>query len=191
MSAGRKRKPGKRTPGGRLKRCETERDAMATALLARQRHYGLTAGQARDERLGSALGRLAFSERISNSQYQAGLAFADLYQIYHSAMGLPCPTPRSSAGILTSEGIFGASPSELMLDSIDRLKHRFEQVKEALDQCDREQLRSLGCKPGLLVFRVICADEDCACTSQDLGNLRLGLNALARVFRLERSPWQA
>jgi methylphosphotriester-DNA--protein-cysteine methyltransferase len=52
---------------------ETEREAMATVLEARQRHYGVSAKQARDERLGTSLGRLAFREAISDVQYQAGL----------------------------------------------------------------------------------------------------------------------
>ena len=75
MRAGRKRKPGLRYPCGKLKREETEREAMATALAARQRHYGVTARQARDERLGSALGRLSFFQMISAQQYDAGVMF--------------------------------------------------------------------------------------------------------------------
>ncbi len=73
--SGRKRKPGKRYPCGKRTREETEKDAMSTVIEARRRHFGVTAKQARDERLGTALGRLAFRELISEEQYQAGLAF--------------------------------------------------------------------------------------------------------------------
>ena len=112
MIRARNRKPGKRYPCGKRIRHETEREAMATALDARRRHYGVTGERARDERLGTSLGRLAFRGEISEKQCQAGLAFADLYRRHHMAMGLPLPSPPSVASILINEGIFGSSPSE-------------------------------------------------------------------------------
>ena len=60
MAPGRKRKPGKRYACGKRTRQETERDAMSVAIDARRRHFGVTAKQAKDERLGTALGRLAW-----------------------------------------------------------------------------------------------------------------------------------
>ena len=42
-----------------------------------RRHFGVTAKQAKDERLGTALGRLAFRELISETQYQAVSPSAD------------------------------------------------------------------------------------------------------------------
>jgi hypothetical protein len=185
MIRGRTRKPGRRYPCGKRVKYETEREAMQTAIAARQRQLGVTARQARDERLGTALGRLAFREVISDKQYQAGVAFADLYRRHHIAIGLPLPSPCSVAGILINEGIFGSSPSEPMLDAIDRLKRRFEDATDALDQCDRENRFSAGRRPTLLVYRVVCADEDAMrWPDVDLGNLRVALNALMRVFRL-------
>ena len=62
---------------------------MSTVIDARRRHFGVTAKQARDERLGTALGRLAFREMISETQYQAGVAFAQLYRDHHATVGLP------------------------------------------------------------------------------------------------------
>ena len=112
MAPGRKRKPGKRYACGKRTRQETERDAMSVAIDARRRHFGVTAKQAKDERLGTALGRLAFRELISETQYQAGVAFAELYRQHHAICGLPSPSPRSVAGLLINEGIFGASSSE-------------------------------------------------------------------------------
>ncbi len=64
MAPGRKRKPGKRYACGKRTRQEMERDAISVAIDARRRHFGVTAKQAKDERLGSALGRLAFRELI-------------------------------------------------------------------------------------------------------------------------------
>jgi hypothetical protein len=125
MAPGRKRKPGKRYACGKRTRQETERDAMSTAIDARRRHFGVTAKQAKDERLGTALGRLAFRELISETQYQAGVAFAELYRSTMPCVGLPSPSPRSVAGLLINEGIFGASPSEPVLEVIEKLKRRF------------------------------------------------------------------
>jgi hypothetical protein len=185
MIRGRKRKPGKRHACGKRVKGETEREAMATVLEARQRHYGVSAKQARDERLGTSLGRLAFREAISDVQYQAGLAFAKLYHQHHLAMGLPVPSPSSVAGILINEGIFGSSPSEPVLEEIERLKRRFEQASDALDHCDREQRYSGARRPTLLMYRVVCTDEDAGqWPGDDIGNLRIALNALVRVFRL-------
>lgn len=185
MIRGRKRKPGIRYNCGKLKRQETEREAMATALSARQRHYGVTADQARDARLGTSLGRLAFRKVISDEQYQAGVVFGELYQRHHIVMGLPMPSPRSVAGILINEGIFGSSPSEPVLEVIEKLRDRFEHATNALDECDRQNRFSAGKRPTLLIYRVLCADEDTTnWRDEDIGNFRLALNALVRAFRL-------
>jgi hypothetical protein len=185
MVRGRKRKPGKRYPNGRLTREETEREAMSTVLDARRRQFGVSLKEAKDERLGTALGRLAFRGLISEAQYQAGVVFADLYRQHNAIVGLPMPNPRSVAGLLIHEGIFGASPSEPVLEVIDKVKRRFEEATSALDACDWEHRMSPGQRPTFLVYRVICADRDLSNRDlDDIGNLRLALNALMRVFRL-------
>jgi len=185
MAAGRKRKPGKRYPCGKLTKQQLEMDAMSTVIDARRRHFGVTAKQAKDERLGTALGRLAFRELISETQYQTGVAFGQLYRDHHVMVGLPSPSPRSVAGLLINEGIFGASPSEPVLDVLEKLKRRFNDATNALDACDREHRMSSGRRPTLLVYRVICSDEDAMhWPEEDIGNLRVALNALVRVFRM-------
>ena len=82
-------------------------------------------------------------------------------------------------------GIFGASPSEPVLDVIEKLKRRFADATRVLDACDREQRMSPGKRPTLLVYRVICTDQDAMnWAEEDIGNLRVALNALVRLFRL-------
>ncbi len=185
MAPGRKRKLGKRYPCGKRTCHELEKDAMSVAIDARRRHFGVSAKQAKDERLGTALGRLAFRELISETQYQAGVAFGQLYRDHHAMVGLPSPSPRSVAGLLINEGIFGASPSEPVLDVLEKLKRRFNDANNVLDACDREQRMSAGRRPTLLVYRVICSDEDAMhWREEDIGNLRMALNALVRLFRL-------
>ena len=185
MAPGRKRKPGKRYPCGKRTKQQLEMDAMSTVIDARRRHFGVTAKQAKDERLGTALGRLAFRELISEKQYQAGIAFGELYHRHQTVMGMPSPSPRSVAGLLINEGIFGASPSEPVLEVIEKVKRRFADATSVLDACDREQRMSAGKRPTLLVYRVICTDQDALhWAEEDIGNLRVALNALVRLFRM-------
>ena len=183
---GRKRKSGKRYPCGKRTRTETEKDIMETAIEARQRHHGVTAKQAK-ERLGTALGRLAWHGTISAAQYEAGREFGELYRRHHMVMGLPLPSPRSVAGLLVSGGVFGGSSSEPDSVVVERLRRRFDAATDALDQCDRDHRFSPGRRPAILIYRVVCVDEDTTLwPAEDLGNLRVALNALVRVFRMDR-----
>ena len=184
MARGRKRKSGKRHPCGKRIRAEIERDGMRTVLEARQRHYGVTARQARDERLGTALGRLAFWDLISPVQYEAGLKFGELYQRHHLVQGLPLPNPRSIAGLMIVAGMSSGSSPEPDCDVVARIRDRFDVATDALDACDRDNRMARGRKPSLLLYRIVCVDEDTTLwPASDLGNLRVALNALARVFR--------
>jgi hypothetical protein len=168
---------------GKRMHAETERDTMQTAIDARQRHHGVTARQARDARLGTSLGRLAYQELISSAQYEAGRQFAELYQRHHLTLGMRVPHPRSLAGLMTTAGIVGESSAEPDHDLVAKLRDRFNAATDALDECDRAVRMERGRKPSLLLYRVVCVDEDTtlwpAC---DLGNLRLALNTLVRAF---------
>ena len=54
-----------------------------------------------------------------------------------------------------------------------------------LDSCNRERRISPGKRPTLLVYQVICTDQDAMIwPEEDLGNLRVALTALVRLFRL-------
>ena len=185
MKTGRKRKPGLRYPCGRLKRQETERDAMATALSARQRHYGVTAAQARDARFGSSLGRLNLQSQISDQQYDAGLRFARLYFAHHVINGLPTPSPQSVSGLMIYVGLLeGYGSVETDDEYVQKLRKQFNAATDMLDQCDRDHRMAAGRKPSLLLYRVVCTDEDTTLWPEsDIGNLRIALNYLARVFR--------
>ncbi|MCX7348492.1 MAG: hypothetical protein NTZ54_02885, partial [Alphaproteobacteria bacterium] len=121
----------------------------------------------------------------SETQYQAGVAFAQLYRDHNATVGLPSPSPRSVAGLLINEGIFGASPSEPVLEVIEKVKRRFADATNVLDACDREHRMSAGKRPTLLVYQIICTDQDALhWAEEDMGNLSVALNALVRLFRL-------
>jgi hypothetical protein len=72
-----------------------------------------------------------------------------------------------------------------VLEVIEKLKRRFGAATDALDACDREHRMAAGHRPTLLIYRVICTDEDAMhWREEDMGNLRVALNALARLFRM-------
>ena len=108
MVRGRKRKPGKRLPCGKRPREDVRKEAMATVMAARQRHYGVTAAQAKDERLGTALGRLAFADQITPDQYAAG-------EIYGEIMARNRARPRRVSAIKQVEVIVSSKVSKLIV----------------------------------------------------------------------------
>lgn len=188
MAKGRKRKSGKRHPCGKLVRSsvgETQADVLATVVEARRRQYGVTARQARDERLGSALGRLAFRGLITADQYSAGQVYATTMGRYRAIMGLPTDQPRSMMALLINEGIFASGDVIHDPDLIEKVRRQAASVQL--------MLRSCGCAPGCdagraaiyLVHRVVVADEDASgWPAADIGNLVQGLEALRKLFHI-------
>lgn len=185
MLRGRKRKPGQRHACGKRTREETEREAMQTVIDARRRHYGVTARQARDERLATSLGRLSYQDFISPAQYAAGLRFGELYQRHHLTLGMPVPHPRSPAGLMIAAGFGGGATADPDDELVAKLRDAFNAATDALDACDRDHRMAGGRKPSLLLYRVVCVDEDTTLWPEaDLGNLRVALNTLIREFRM-------
>lgn len=75
-----------------------------------------------------------------------------------------------------------ACPSELVQEMVEKLKRRFAVAADVLDACDHEPCMSAGCLPTLLVYCVICTDEDAMhWLEEDIGNFRVVLNALVRL----------
>lgn len=112
------------------------------------------------------------------AQYQAGLAFSELYRQHHAVGGLPSPGPRSVAGLLINECIFGASPSGPVLEVIGKLKRRFYAATDARVASNREHRMSRGWRPTLLVYRIISTGGDALhWPGEEMGNLRLAASA--------------
>lgn len=190
MAKGRKRKTGRRHPSGKLVQpsgAETQREVMATVLEARQRHHGVTAKQARDERLGTALGRLAFGQVITAEQYAAGQKYGEVYHRHHAVMGWPMPFPASVTALLASDGVLGGVGAPPSRELIEKVRRHFGAVLDVLDQCDRDRLDAPGKAPSVLAYRLVCLDEDAGGWPQaDLTNLALVLDALADLFGIAR-----
>ena len=190
MAKGRKRKSGKRHPSGKLVQpsgAETQREVMATVLEARQRHYGVTARQARDERLGTALGRLAFKEVITGEQYAAGQKYAEIYHRHHAVMGWPLPFPASVTALLASDGVLGGVGAPPSRELIEKVRRHYGAVLEVLNCCDRDRLDAPGKAPSVVAYRLACLDEDAGGWPQaDRHSLSFALDALAELFGMAR-----
>lgn len=190
MAKGRKRKAGKRHPCGKLVQAsagETQREVMATVLEARQRHYGVTAKQARDERLGTALGRLTFCGVINAEQFAAGQKYGEIYHRHHAVMGLPMPFPASVTGILASDGVLGGVGTPPSRTLVEKVQRHYGAVLDVLDQCDRDRQDAPGKAPGVLAYRIVCIDEDAGGWPQaDFTNLSFALDALTQLFGMTR-----
>ncbi len=194
MAKGRKRKAGKRHSCGKLVQpsaAEIQREVMSTVIEARQRHYGVTARQARDERLGTALGRLAFIGSITAEQYAAGQKYAEIYYRHHAVMGLPMPFPASVTGILASEGVLGGVGVHFSQELVEKVRRHYGAVLTVLDQCDRDCEASPGRAPSVLVYRLVCIDEDAGNWPQaGRSNLSFALDALAELFGIARESYR-
>ena len=185
MARGRKRKAGRRLPCGKRPREETQREVMSTVLEARQRHYGVAAGQAKDERLGTALGRLAFANRISPDQYAAGQLYGEIMARNRAVMGLPMDQPRSVTALLINEGIFGGGAPDPDPELVEKVRKQAASAILILHTADSDAPGGVGRKPSLLVHAVVCHEAEASLWSPaDLSNLSHGLDALARLFRI-------
>lgn len=82
-----------REPNGRISRSGIDHGpADVVALDARRRHLGLTKEQAKDQKAGSFIGYLSLlgpADGLSEIQYQAAVAFHELYLQYQRAVKAP------------------------------------------------------------------------------------------------------
>ena len=160
---------------------------MATVLEARQRQYGVTARQAKDERLGSAIGRLAFAGKITAEQLAAAELYGDLMARNRAVMGLPPANPVSAAWLMLEQGIVGRSTAEPDLDYVAKIRRRTAAAILMLRTADSDALGAAGRRPSVLVQAAVHHDVDASqWLPADLQNLRHGLDALCRLFRVRR-----
>jgi len=186
VARGRKRKAGRRHPCGKLVPAsvgETQREVVATVLEARQRHYGVTERQAKDDRLGTALGRVAFSGKITADQYAAGEMYGEIMARNRAVMGLPMDQPRSVTGLLINEGIFGGSAPDHDPALVEKVRRRAAAAMMMLRTADADAPGAVDRKPSTLVHAVVCHEVDAAnWPAADIVNLGHGLDALVRLF---------
>lgn len=189
MAKGRKRKSGKRYPSGKLvqpSKAETQREVTATVIETRQRHYGVTARQAKDKRIGSAIGRLAFAGKISAEQLAAAELYGDLMARNRAVMGLPGANPVSAAWLIMEQGIIGRSTIEPDPEYVTKIRKRAAKAIVILRAADSDAPAASDRLPSVLVHKIVCLEADASgwCPG-DLRNLNHGLEALISLFRIK------
>lgn len=180
---GRNRKSGRRHPGGKLVQVRTEDPAdkaRGVVVEARQRVYGLSAAQAVTHAAGSLLGRLwlehdsAGHRLVSLTQFEAGEEYRRIVEAYHWAIGV---RPLSSSGDLNR----GRShEGDTMSEGEIRAR---KMARAAYNRCRRVLLNCRAPLAYMVVDAVVMHERD---MPGFVGDLRAGLDALAKVLRIER-----
>jgi hypothetical protein len=154
-------------------------------LEARQRHYGVTVRQARDERLGTALGRLAFAGAVTAEQFAAGELYGEIMARNRAVMGLPTDQPRSVTALLINEGIFGGSAPDHDPALVAKVRRQAASAVLMLRTADSDAPGKTGRRPSVLVNAVVCHDAEASnWPAADITNLGHGLDTLGRLFRV-------
>jgi hypothetical protein len=187
MRTGRKRKSNVvRFPGGKVAR---EHPDVVRAVVIAQRRKEVPPDQAGDPLAGHTLGRLRLRWRagtdqppdaISEEQYVTGEWYGSLCVRHAALMGYATGSPRAAAFERLGAGVScAAEPDEEVILKTRRL---FGDCYRALMETGR--LVRAGPRLGMLVYDV-CLDRrhPDSLSTGEIGNLKLGLNALGRLRR--------
>ena len=174
-SKGRPRKIGvKRTKSGRASRAGAV-PANMEAILLRMKMFGLSEADARDQKAGTFIGRLNLTDKkalISNAQYEAAVAYLEVYDKYKRAIGAPDALKQSggSAG--------GGDNTEDYARWCQGAKAKYDAAIGALRA---EQEIHTGANLYAALDYLVCRDEQ---HWHMVGDCRIALNALAHHFGL-------
>lgn len=162
----------------------------AVVLAQRIRHVG--SEHAENPLAGHALGRLRLLHQphglqdpcsVSPEQYAAGERYAVIAARHAAIMGYAIGSPRAAAFGLCADGMScEQEPDETVILSVRR---EFADCYRTL--MDAGRAIGQGTKVALVTYD-ICLDRRGfeSLTRADIGNLKVGLNALARLFRGRR-----
>lgn len=183
----RKRKPGNRERNGKLSRRKADvanrrkvawdmqaQEAIAPVLEARQRLFGLTPDEARDQRAGSFIGRLCLSGTITRTQYEALCAWEDSAR--QNSMVIAGPKGDAAMDPNRVQGRGG--------DEIDGVSARIRQRHMAAVKAVQDKQLELRGTANLFAALYECVQRDRE-HHHLLGDLRAAANALARHYGLE------
>ena len=171
---------------------EREDEIVSIAVKARMQHHGVPADRARDPLMGAALGRHFRSGVITEEQHAAGIRFGIVADAYARAMQVK--RVRSASDFngpfgSSDDGIYGHDGTTT--HESDEQRRRREEYEAWFQRAtgDYRNARSalLAADPlALMVVEAVCMEDRDMPTS--VGELRVGLNALARMWRIGR--WQ-
>jgi len=188
---GRKKKPGKREPNGKLSRKPADvanrrkvawdmqaQEAIAPVLEARQRLFGLSADEARDQRAGSFIGRLCLmgvkGEGITRTQYEALCAWEESAR--QNSMVIAGPKGDAAMDPNRVQGRGG--------DEVDGVAARIRARHAAAERAVQAKQNELRGMANLFAALYECVQRDRE-HFHLLGDLRAAANALARHYGLE------
>lgn len=180
MAKGRPRKIGvKRTASGRASRAGAL-PANMEAILLRMKMFGLSEADARDQKAGTFIGRLNLTDKkslISNSQYDAAVAFLEVYDKYKRAIGAPDASKQSG-------GFGGGESSEDHARWCQAAKAKYDAAIDAV-RTEQGLHENRGSNLYAALDYLVCRDEQ---HWHMVGDCRLALNALAHHFGLVGKP---
>lgn len=147
----------------------------SVALEARQRVFGISAELAQSMPETSSLGKLKVQKEITQRQFDAAGEYAKLMMTYDRLFPIK---PLQPAGDLDRGGGYDASEGtdEWYIQHFRKTSRTVASCRDALMEADRTDSRC-----SRTVANVVFND---AYMPHLVGPLRLGLNALARVFDL-------
>ena len=176
MAKGRPRKTGvKRTPSGRATRAGAV-PANMDAILLRMRMFGLSEKDARDQKAATFIGRLNLTDKkalISNAQYDAAVAFLEVYDRYKRAIGAPDASKQSG-------GVGGGESTDEYATWCQNAKAKYDAAIEAV-RYEQGLHINRGANLYAALDYLVCRDEQ---HWHMVGDCRLALNALAHHFGL-------
>jgi hypothetical protein len=172
---GRKRKAGvPRTKSGRISRASEAQAEHRPGIEARMRLFGLSEKDARDQKAATVIGRLCLTREISQGQYDAAMAYLDLYDAYKRAIKAP-------DGLRNGTGAGGdVADTDAYAQWCRTTIARHDAAIRAV-QRENAVLRHRGCNLVAALDYMIRRDQFFA---HMLGDCRLALNALAQHFGL-------
>jgi hypothetical protein len=190
--AGRRRKGGvRRYPGGQIRHCdrlpEETVDEIQATVIAYRLKLGLPPQS--DERAESPFGRLAYTGVISPRQYRAGCRLAAIWDDYAFMQGFPRKWPKpldiegGSRGLPYDPFDLDGAPTpderKARQAAIDRIKRGNAEMDRLLS--DLEQSPTYRGTTRIL-RDVILYRKDIEQHAEAIGNLRAGLNVVARFL---------
>jgi hypothetical protein len=182
---GRRRKPGVIRDASGKSRGERPDDIMSVVLA--QRYRVVEPRDAKNSLAGSTLGRMLLAHQrrgyddpqaITQKQFEAGEAFAAAVRRHAAVMGYSISRPSPSFQMVGTGVSCRPEPDE---DVIMAAKRRFSECYNALMKAGVDTRE--GVAVALIVYAV-CVQERAleSLSRHDIGNLRVGLNALVRVL---------
>lgn len=175
---GRKKASGPREPNGRAQRAnQAEKEADILSVALKQPHRAAFGDKARDPKAGYVFGRLSLTKAIRPEQYEAGEKWTRLFVRHAKIMGIPMPSfPSIMAGNVAG-GISHWEPED---EEVFKIRREFEDMnRELSDKLPGEYLEAQRALMGVCIL-------DKEPDMKRLGVLRVALNVLARMWKIEK-----